>query len=486
MKIKIPLLLLVLAMASACVKDNDPFTEDPSGGSWPEETRYYANMFAFNMMDGYYLWRDEMEDAIRSWTNKDDPIQKVDDLRYKDSSGRLVDKWTQVMEDIRPFRGSVTGNTRSFGFDFVLYYANEERSRVCIVVTYTYAGSLASHVLQRGDIILTLDREEMTPDNYQDLIQRKIYDNTNEVTLGLRDGSFTTIPAVEMYEDPVHTARCFHEGGHTIGYLHYTGFTLRSAKDLDRVFRDFMQEGIDELVLDLRYNGGGYVTTCTCLASLIAPEEVLDKDVFIKDVYNSHFDEEETLFQRSMKISDGEETFTVDVSDFHSRTKLKRVWVITGSYTASASETLICGLKPYMDIRTVGEQTHGKFCGGYLIDAQTFYSSLSRQEGNKVDCDAAIAATENWGIYVIASRYSDCNGVTLSMPDGIPADYEAHDDPLDGFDLGDPAETMLAATLSLITGKGTKGAASGASVAAAKDAPAVLPLHRPGFGALLH
>jgi hypothetical protein len=60
---------------------------------------------------------------------------------------------------------------------------------------------------------------------------------------------------------------------------------------------------------------------------------------------------------------------------------------------------------------------------------------------------------DNWGIYVMYSRYADCNGVTLSMPDGIAPDVGAEDDPLDGFALGDPRETMLSVALGLIEGR---------------------------------
>ena len=56
-------------------------------------------------------------------------------------------------------------------------------------------------------------------------------------------------------------------------------------------------------------------------------------------------------------------------------------------------------------------------------------------------------------MYVMYSRYADCNGVTLSMPDGIAPDYEVEDDPLDGHDLGDPEETMLAFALKLLEGR---------------------------------
>ena len=477
MRTKLTILLALMLAASACTKHTPQ--EDPSpSDAHSEETLYYANMFAFNMMNGYYLWRDDMVEEIESWTYEDDPVQKVADLRYRDSSGKLIDKWTRMMEDMRPFEGSVTGNTESFGFDFILYYATEDHSKVCIVVTFTYAGSPAAQVLRRGDVILSLDGTEMTPDNYQDLIRSKL-NSGGTVKLGMLNGNSKTLTSSHIYENPVHTVRTFEFEGRKIAYLHYTGFTPRSASDLVPVFIEFGGWGAQELVLDLRYNGGGYMTTCTCLASLIAPAEVLDNEVFIKEVYNSRFEEEETLFKSSLSVSDGETTYLVDVSQAHAWLNLERVWIITGGSSASASETLICGLKPYMDVHTVGQKTYGKFCGGYLISTESFYSTLAKQEGNNVDCTKAIAATENWGIYVMASRYTDCNGVTLSMPDGIPADYEAHDNPMDGHELGDPSETMLAATLALITGKETKAPAQ-------VPVQETLPYHRPGFGILLH
>jgi len=69
------------------------------------------------------------------------------------------------------------------------------------------------------------------------------------------------------------------------------------------------------------------------------------------------------------------------------------------------------------------------------------------------------------------ARYADCNGVTLSMPDGIAPDYEVDDDPLDGYPLGDPRETMLAAALSLIEGhtRSAGEAPSGMALAPVKE-----------------
>ena len=80
----------------------------------------------------------------------------------------------------------------------------------------------------------------------------------------------------------------------------------------------------------------------------------------------------------------------------------------------------------------------------------------------------------------MCSRYSDKDGATLSMPDGIPAQYEVQDNPLDGHQLGDPEETMLSYVLSLSTGT---------TVKAPLAQPDLMPapaLHRPGFGLLIN
>ena len=131
---------------------------------------------------------------------------------------------------------------------------------------------------------------------------------------------------------------------------------------------------------------------------------------------------------------------------------LPRLYVLVTESSASASESLVCGLRPYMDVILVGGRTSGKYCAGYLIAAQNWYESVkeSLEEG---EYEKALPYVDNWGIYVMYARYADCNGVTLSMPDGIAPDFEAEDDPLDGYALGDPGETMLATALGLIEGR---------------------------------
>ena len=226
------------------------------------QQRKYVNTFAWNVMNTYYLWRDEIAPALEKWQTWEEPIQKVADIRYKNAAGKDIDHWTMLTDDFASLEGGVSGHTRTLGMDFLLYYADQTHSRICAVVTYTFKAAPAAQAgLKRGDAIMTVDGLEMTPDNYQKIVRERLLGG-GTVKLGLSDGRSVTVTAADMYEDPVQTVRILERpGGKKVGYLHYTSFTLDSCEDLVDVFDDFVREGINDLVLDLRYNGGGYLIT---------------------------------------------------------------------------------------------------------------------------------------------------------------------------------------------------------------------------------
>jgi C-terminal processing protease CtpA/Prc len=465
MKRSIFSLLGILLLASACQK-MDPEDE--------RTVRYYANTFAYNVMNTYYLWKDEVSDKIENWVTTEDPIKKVEAARYE------MDKWTALYDNFSDVEGYFSGNLETFGLSFTLYYYDEAMTQVCAVVTYTYENSPARKAgLQRGDIIVTVDGELITPDNYP--AQASKLWGTGSISLGLEDGRTVSLQSVQMYENPVHTATTFDYGGKRFGYLHFTSFTLDSCPDLETVFGQFKAEGITDLILDLRYNGGGYVTTSTALASMIAPPDVVKaKKVYNKDIYNDNLTQSEqdaTRFEPEFtyEISSGQE---VTVHPLEVNPGIEHLWAIVTDDSASASEALICGLKPYMDVTLVGQQTYGKFTGCILLSATEWFDSITE---TTLDIEEGKAALPNWGIYLVVSRYADCNGVTLSMPDGITPDYAAKDRPKETFPLGDPSEKMLAATLSIATGGPAPASVKSISAQAVPE-----PIHRPGFGVLIH
>ena len=418
--------------------------------------RKYVNTFAWNVMNSYYLWRDEIMTQLEKWEEWEEPIQKVADIRYKDAAGKDIDRWTMVTDDYSAFQGDVSGHTRTLGMDFVLYYADQTQKRICAVVTYTYAGSPAEEAgLRRGDVIQTIDGKEMTPDNYQRLVRDGLLGG-GTVKLGLKNGKTVTMTAVDMYENPIQAIRILENGaGKKVGYLHYTSFTLDSCDELTDVFRNFVAEGIDDLVLDLRYNGGGYVITEEVLASMLVPvKEIEAESVFSQRIYNpalaKELKEEPSRFKTGFVFHNGESMQVITTAG--ANPDLPRLFVLVTGSSASASEALVCCLRPYMNVILIGEQTSGKYCAGFMMEAKDWYDDVKESLGAE-EYDTALPYVDNWGMYVMYARYADCNGVTLSMPDGIAPDVVAEDDPLDGFPLGNPQESMLSVALRLIDGR---------------------------------
>ncbi len=465
MKRSIFSLLCVALLASACTK-MDPEDE--------RTVRFYANTFAYNVMDTYYLWKDEVSSRMENWGSQEDPVKKVEAVRFE------MDRWTTLYEDYTFFQNYTDGNEETLGMDFLLYYYDKDHTRLCVVVTYTYEDSPARlSGLKRGDVILSINGETLTKDNYVDVATPLLYDGS--FTLGMKDGRTIQVRSRKMYENPVHTTATLDYGGKRFGYLHFTNFTMDSCKDLETIFAGFKADGISDLVLDLRYNSGGYVITSVALASMIAPiEAVKNRSVYNKEVYNdilTQSDEDVERFEKEVTYTSSSGQ-NVTVHPLEVNPGVGHLWVLVADQTASASEALICGLKPYMDVTLIGQQTSGKFTGGVLIKATSWFDSL---KDASFDTELGKKALPTWGIYVIISRYSDCDGVTLSMPDGISPDYEVSDNPADPTPLGSPQEKMLAAALSIATGGPVPASVKSVSAPAVPE-----PIHRPGFGVLIH
>ena len=188
---------------------------------------------------------------------------------------------------------------------------------------------------------------------------------------------------------------------------------------------------------------------------MLAPVAVVEAEsVLSQSIYNAILAKEikdtVTKFQTVFTFRNEGEMHVVVTAG--ANPDLPRLYVLTSGGSASASEALVCGLKPYMDVILVGTKTSGKFCGGVLVDAKDWYDEV-KNDLEKGEYEKALPYVDNWGIYVMISRYADCNGRTLSMPNGLAPDVEVEDDPLDGYALGDPHETMLATALSLIEGR---------------------------------
>lgn len=476
----ITLALAIILTAVSCQEKHDPDYMDLSKEE--REERKTVNYFGYQVMGSYYLWNEEIKSALESWNWYDDPVEKVRRIRYKDSEYKDIDKWTVMTDDIDSMVGSTLGVSTTYGMDFKLYYTDASNTTVCLVTTVVYPDSPAAKAgIKRGDIFVRINGKELNKDNCSDII----YDDflyAPGTSLEDRQGNTIRLQAVEMYEDPVLVDKVLDIDGHKVGYLFYNKFTLRSISSLAEVGRRFRAEGIESLILDMRYNPGGYVTTETALGSMLAPESAVSAgSVFQTTVYNSILNEawgkDETRFVTSISYEDAGRQVTVDLSD--ANFGVSKIYAILTEDSASASEAVLVGLMPYMDVTVIGKQSYGKYCSGIMLGAKDWFKDNDEYLDQEYR-DLGKKYAKKWGIYVMIGRYADCNGNTPCMPDGFVPDLETFDHPDLPGDLGDPREAMLAHTIAWIKNEP-------ASKAPALPADSMLPVpdqpRDPMFGA---
>lgn len=475
----------ILVGISACGHKQDPESTEEE---WPygEKDRLNAiNTFAYNTMSVYYLWKDEIADDLATWKRTDNPVDKVKSVRYKDSSGKDIDKWTMLTEDIEAMKNSTAGVSTTYGFDFKLYFTDSSKKELCMVVTVVYPGGPAEKAgFKRSDIFTKIGGKTITADNYSSLV----YDGflyAPKCTLTDSYGKTHDLTAVEMYENPVLLAKVFKFSGKKVGYLLFNRFTLNACYDLVEAGKFFTSEGIDDLILDMRYNGGGYVITESVLASILAPiEEVKAGSVFETAVYNdilartwgkddSHFAEEFTFSD-----SNGEHKVNLEGAN----PGIKHLYAILTEDSASASESVLVGLMPYLDVKIFGQQSYGKYCTGVMYSAKDWYNDYDEVLDDK-QRKLGKEFAGKWGIYVMISRYADKNGNTPCMPDGFKPDFYVNDNPVESYQLGDEREAMLSAVLSYL-GADTGRLGRTAARAPERTLGAEVPLgHDPFWGA---
>ena len=440
-------IILFVCIISGCTRseitnpgENNGKTEET--GNITEETKL-ANIFAREALEIYYYWNEEISDDLSKLdpATNSDPIATVEEIRYHDGENQ-IDKWTMLTDNMEEFTSSVQGVSTTYGFTPIVYYKYENGNELIAAVAYVSKDSPAEKAgLKRGDLIEKINGNILTTENYLDLYY------SSEITLSLSeltDNAITptkdvSLTAIEMYENPILCYKTFDVNGKKIGYLAYSSFDLNSIQELINICKEFKSKGVKELILDLRYNGGGYVITECVLASMFAPQEVVtSKEIFEQEDYNEFFTEyykkkgESTVTRFETEYNYKEINLNVSTKD--ANIGLDKIYGIISGNSASASEALLSGLMPYMDIELIGQQSHGKYCTGWMLSTEDAYDKVPQ-------------AIKNWGIYVMVSIYKNASNETPCMPDGLIPDTEAEDNPFEPYQLGDENEAMLKAAL---------------------------------------
>ncbi len=403
-----------------------------------------VNRFINDCFEVYYLWNNLLPGV--NYKKETDPYTFFNKMKYKD------DRWSTLTDDVKAMEESFSGEDTTFGYSLIFYYS--EILGYFAVVRYTYPDSPAEKAgLKRGDIILRINGNDINQSNYLKLY----YSTALELSLGkfeqdslILSGRTVSMTAVKTYLSPVIVDKIVDIEGNKIGYLHYTDYLLKSHNELKRVFSEFANANVQNVVLDLRYNGGGYAVTSRFICSmLLAKERLNGNNIYLKQVWNKEYmnyfkkqgEDVNEYFTDIIRYSDGSKDVkeTVDVN-----LGISRIYILTGDNTASASEATIVGLMPYMEVITIGETTHGKYCGGSILSPDIIYNSSGRTQWyNEI---------RNWGAYIMLYRYANANGYP-EHTNGLKPDYVVNEDLINhAYPLGDPAEPLFAKAIELITG----------------------------------
>lgn len=360
---------------TACNKDDAP-TPTPE----PEPTvelKSEINDFTWKAMNSWYNWQtnvsnlsdtkdDNQNDYYTYLNGFDTPQSLFESLLYQKGT---TDRFSWFIEDYVEQQQAFQGITKSFGARYQLVAIGE--NLVVMYARYVTPNSPADKAgIKRGDIINAIDGIVMTESNYG-TATAKLSNESVTFTIVENDGKTKkedkTITAEVVSDNPVYLTKVFNNiNGKKVGYLVYNGFRSSYNDELNAAFGELKTAGIDELILDLRINGGGSVRTSAYLASMIKASAGTDKFAELK--FNSkHTNENGSYsFNNTLNVydSDGEKTREESINRISGLTKL---YVLTSNSTASASEMIINGLKPFMEVKTIGTTTYGKNVGSITL-----------------------------------------------------------------------------------------------------------------------
>jgi carboxyl-terminal processing protease len=340
MKKLILLIIIITAIFSSCKKD--PVLPDNT------LTPLMARDSLYYIMKDWYYWFDRPECESVTSTNKEtykDPYELLEAMRY-----RALDRWSFVA-DYDEFNAEMQGEFVGFGFRIGV--DNQAKARIAMIYNKS---SLYSAGVRRGWIVKTISGIDPAPlliaNNsaaYSELVGPPTAGITKVFVFTKPDGTDITISATKS-SFTINTVMLYDTlmlpSGVT-GHLVFDSFITPSSAELATAFAYFKAMGIKDLILDLRYNSGGYLNIAQTLASYIAGDAV-QGSVFAKLSYNT-------------KRQDYNTTFPFKTTPYSMG--LARLVVITTRSTASASEAVMNGLKPFVTVVSVGDTTNGKPTG---------------------------------------------------------------------------------------------------------------------------
>ena len=371
------LILLLLFSIQGCQKDQDDVIVTPVGTTANLEVQN----FIWKGLNQYYLWQADVpnladnrfanQTALDAFlVNYKVPKDLFDALRVSPT----IDRFSWMVDDYVTLEQSLQGTSKNNGVEFGLSYKPNSTTEVFGYVKYIIPGSdAATKDIRRGEMFTAVNGTQLTVSNYESLL----FGTNDSYTLNMADyngttinsnGKTVTLTKTTLTENPILIKNVITVGSKKIGYLMYNGFYADFDSQLNTAFGEFKSQGITDLVLDLRYNGGGSVRTATYLASMITGQ--FTGKVFAKQQWNSKIN---AYYEKN--DPNGLRNFFTDkigTTPINS-VNMTKVYILTTKSTASASELIINGLKPHINVVQIGDLTVGKNVGSVtLYDSPDF------------------------------------------------------------------------------------------------------------------
>lgn len=419
---KIILSLLMVSSVLACKKEVSVVNTNTT----PTSTD--INNWIYQSMNTYYLWSSNMP-ALAKTNLTSDPMNYFTSILYDYGN---TDRFSWIDSSATNLINQLNGVNKILGIKLNSFFVDNTKPNgdIALVIAYVIKGSPAEKAgLKRGDVILTVDDQTINAKNYSTILQN----TTLKLGLGtFANNTFTaidkslTITKAEIQINPILIDTVITWSGKKVGYFSYTQFLTSYDDSLRAIFGRFKSKGIHELVIDLRYNGGGYVSSSDLLTNLIVKDvSARVNNVMNKKIYN------ETYTQALTKQSGNSAFVTNFQNEPNNISNLNRVFILTSNNTASASELIINNLKPFMEVILIGEHTYGKNVGSFTItdDKKRW----------------------NYGLQPITFKTVNSLGQSdYGTINGFLPNYQVVDNILPYKSLGDPYETYFNNALNII------------------------------------